>query len=135
MKLPKLKYYYYACNETEYAEFERTRRIETSPLEFDMATGGMSGRPYLTLCATAGLADDLVRQHYRHDGAVFVLRIPRELVDRRCLKPRDADVYHYSASLEIDHCGVYRYDLDKSSASTYTKPIAAADILQIPITQ
>lgn len=135
MKLPKLKYYYYACPETEYLEFERTRRIETSPLEFDIATGGMSGRPYVTLCESAGLADDLVRQHYRHSGAVFVLRIPRELIDRRCLKPTDAGVYHYSANLDVKHCGVYRYDLDKSSAETYTKPIAAADMMQISINQ
>lgn len=135
MKLPKLKYYYFAMPEDQYEEFERTRLVETSPVEIDTLTGALRGRPYLTLTSTAGLADDLVRKHYRHTGPVFVLRIPRDRIDRSCLQPTDPDVYHYSATLNLEHCGVYRYDLDKTSAETYNKPIAAADILQIPITQ
>jgi len=135
MKLPKLKYYYLAMPEDQYREFENTRLVETSPVAIDTLTGVVHGRPYLTLTSTAGLADDLVRQHYGHTGPVFVLRIARDCIDRRCLQPQDPDVYHYGATLHLPHCGVYRYDLDKASATPYNRVIAAAEIRQIPSTQ
>ena len=133
-KIPKLKYFYLAMPADEYAVFEKSRRVEVSPVSFDVLTGAMTGRPYLTLCATAGLADDLVRQHYRHSGTVYVLRIHNTDIDRSHLSAVTDQSWKYDRSLEIEHCGVYRYDLDKSAATTYTRPIASADIMQIPQT-
>ena len=134
MKIPKLKYFYLAMPEDQYAQFEQSRRVEVTPVTFDVLSGTMTGRPYLTLCATAGQADDLVRQHYRHHGAVYVLRISNRHIDRKNLEAISDQSWRYNQTLSIAHCGVYRYDLDKSQSSTYTKPIASVDVLRIPTT-
>jgi hypothetical protein len=64
---------------------------------------------------------------------VYVLRIHNTDIDRGCLQAISDQSWRYDQTLEIPHCGVYRYDLDKSQSSTYTKPIAAIAVMNIPI--
>lgn len=123
MKLPKLKYYYLALNPDQYREFEQSRRVEITPTVIDVVSGTVSGRPQVYLASTASLADDLVREHYRYHGVTWVLRIPRDAVDRGRLVPVTREVYSYDRTLELPHCGVYRFELDLSQ-EPHTRVVA-----------
>ena len=110
MKLPKLKYYYLGLTAAEYQEFEHSRCVRTSPVSIDPVSGTVSGRPRLTLWVSPVLADDHVRvQGYAH--SVYVLRIPRELIDRDHLRRVTPSEMQYVTDLQILHCGVERFDL------------------------
>ena len=87
MKLPKLKYYYYAMTSDAYIDFATRRVLDVDPaVKIDLLTGAVTGRTQLHLCATANIADSHFRlQHNNYAAPVYVLRIAREYVDRGSL--------------------------------------------------
>jgi hypothetical protein len=111
MKLPRLKHYYLALNESDYAEFAHSREIAVTPVTIDPVTGEIRGRPSLTLYSQGRLADQAVRDHYQHQGSVWVLRIPAHCVPRAQLQRLASEVYTVNCSLTVPHCGVERWDL------------------------
>lgn len=111
MKLPKLKYYYIALPPDGYELFEQSRRLEVQPVTVDVMTGRISGRPFYTVCARPDLADDAVRVTYRYGGPVYILRVPRDCIDRSALQVTEhPEIWQYAQDLDIPHCGVYRYE-------------------------
>lgn len=102
MKKPKLKYYYYALNQANYEEFERTRIVQP--------------RPLLYFYSTAGVADTRYRQLNHHTHSVFVLRIPREYVPRDLLVtgPDALGMWILAEPILLPHCAVERFELDTS---------------------
>lgn len=119
MKLPKLKYYYLALAPDGYADFERTRELPITGVNIDIVTGTVTGRDSWHLAATPAIADDLVREAFRYGGHTYVLRIPAESVDRSLLKPvpNQSQIWQYSKTLHVPHCGVYRYEINQESAA------------------
>ena len=117
MKIPKLKFFYYALNETDYGEFERTRTVRpNSKTTLNPATGQISAsQPFLYFYSTASIADTRYRQlnHHLH-YPVFVLRIPREYVLRTNLTsaPDPRGMWIYSEPILLPHCGVERFELE-----------------------
>lgn len=84
MKLPKLKYYYYAMSSDAYIDFATSRRLEVNPtLNIDVLTGTVTGRTILVLGDSTKEIDDHFRRAHNWPKPVYVLRIPRELVDRK----------------------------------------------------
>jgi len=116
MRLPKLKYYYYAMTPAAYTAFETSRELMVSPrLSIDIVTGQVSGTTILVLADTG----TEIEQHFRRahptwSGGVMVLRIPADLVVRNCIKRVHDHLYEYSQSITIKHCGVERFDLADS---------------------
>ena len=113
MRMPKLKKYFLALSPDQYQVFERTRTLKIEPVTLDIMTGVVRGRPYLYLAATPNIADNIVREHYRYSGAVYILRIPAEYVNRDRLIPAPGatQIWQYDRDLVIDHCGVDCYEL------------------------
>jgi hypothetical protein len=116
MRLPKLKYYYYAMTPAAYAAFETSRQLVVSPrLTIDIVTGQVSGTTILVLADTG----TEIEQHFRRahptwsDG-VMVLRIPSDLVVRKHIKRVNEHLYEYAKSITIKHCGVERFDIADS---------------------
>jgi len=120
MKIPKLKYYYYALNATDYQEFERTRTVQpNSRTTLNPATGVVTqSQPFLYLYATAATADTRYRQlnHHLH-YPVYVLRIPREYIRRDLLTsgPDTAGMWILDQTILLPHCGVERFELEPDS--------------------
>jgi len=115
MKTPKLKYYYHALSIEEYAQFETTRQIEvTGSILYDIASMTTTGRTYCVLTGAAVTCDQEYRERTKTWAPVMVLRIPSELVDRGLLRPVANQIlmYHYPASLHIEHCGVERIEIE-----------------------
>jgi hypothetical protein len=112
MKLPKLKYYYYAMTPAAYAVFETSRELVVSPqLTIDVITGQVSGTTILVLADTGTEIDTHFRRaHPTWSSGVMVLRIPADLVRRNCIKRVSEHLYEYSQSITIKHCGVERFD-------------------------
>jgi hypothetical protein len=112
MKLPKLKYYYYAMTPAAYAAFETSRELMVSPrLSIDIVTGQVSGTTILVMADTG----TEIEQHFRRahpawSDSVMVLRIPADLVSRNYVKRVHEHLYEYSRSIIIEHCGVERFD-------------------------
>jgi len=112
MKLPKLKYYYYAMTSDAYIDFATTRRLEVNPtLNIDLLTGAVTGRTILVLADSTKEIDDHFRRAHNWLKPVYVLRIPAGLIDRKYLKRASDHLYEYKASLTIEHCGVERFEL------------------------
>ena len=112
MRLPKLKYYYYAMSSDAYIDFVTTRQLEVSAtLTIDVLTGRVTGRTMLVLADSTKEIDDHFRRAHNWLKPVYVLRIPRDLIDRNCLKPAGDHLYEYKKSLRIEHCGVERFEL------------------------
>jgi hypothetical protein len=139
MKIPKLKNYYLAMNETDYQEFEKTRCIEpVRRTTLNPATGLMT-TPFMYFYSRPATADTRYRQlnHYQH-YPVYVLRIPREYVRRDCLTPVDdpAGMWIYSESILLPHCGVERFELDPDAVNPPPVVIASSRprMISIPIT-
>lgn len=116
MKIPKLKYYYLALPPDGYQEFEQTRTLPITGITIDVMTGNITGRDHWALTATPALADDIVRQTRQYSGAVYVLRIAAADIDRSLLVPAEnqTQVWRYPKTLNIPHCGVYKYELNSS---------------------
>ena len=116
MKTPKLKAYYTALSATEYHDFETSRRIEVSSrVNINPLTGAVSGRRYIHLAATPELADTDYRVRTQREDSVWVLRVPAEAVDRNQLTAQGEQVWVLGHSLHLPHCGVMRFDLDRSA--------------------
>jgi hypothetical protein len=141
MKIPKLKYYYYALNETDYAEFERTRTVQpNSKSTINSATGIITNTtPFLYFYASAPVADTRYRQlnHYQH-FPVYVLRIPREYVRRNQLTaaPDPAGMWIYNHPILLPHCAVERFELDPDAVNPPPRVLASSrpNMISIPIT-
>lgn len=134
MKIPKLKYYYFAMSPEEYSDFEtnRTILVDVSAV-IDTATGQIRNRQRLMLLATAAEADTQFRLATESLGSVYVLRIPRESVDRSRLDPVGTMAWYYDRSITVSHCGVDRFDLDSSAAPIYnTASITIDTPVQFP---
>ena len=112
MRLPKLKYYYYAMTSDAYIDFATTRRLEVNPtLTIDVLTGTVTGRTLLVLADSTREIDDHFRRAHNWLKPVYVLRIPADLIDRKHLIRASEHLYEYKASLTILHCGVERFEL------------------------
>ena len=115
MKNPKLKYYYYAMNETDYEEFEQTRTIQPRRTTTLNPATGLMTTPFMYFYSRPTTADTRYRQlnHYQH-YPVWVLRIPRESVQRELLTPAPdpAGMWIYQQPIVLPHCGVERFELD-----------------------
>lgn len=116
MKTPKLKAYYTALNAQEYHDFETSRRIEVSQrVNINPLTGAVTGRRYIYLAATPELADTDYRVRTQREDSVWVLRVPADQIDRTELTAQGEQVWVLSHSLHLPHCGVMRFDLDRSA--------------------
>lgn len=91
-----------------YGDFEATRQITISPAAtIDIATGQITGQTLVYLCESVTTADDNYRDLYKTSEPLYVLRIPRECVDRAALTTTQrSGVWEYRKSLNIPHCGV-----------------------------
>ena len=111
MKLPKLKYYYYAMSPEDYVKFELSRELTVSAqFRVDVITGTVSGRTVLILADSVAEIDEHFRRAHRWSSSVYVLRIPRDLVDRDRLLRASDHLYEYRACITIPHCGVERVE-------------------------
>ena len=129
MKIPKLKYYYLAMSETDYREFEQTRRIEpVRKTTLNPATGRLS-TALLYLYSRPATADTRYRQlnNYGH-WPVYVLRIPREYIRRESLEsaPDPAGMWIYSDAIVLPHCGVERFELDPEAVNPAPVVVASS---------
>ena len=115
MKLPKLKNFYLALLDRDYKEFVTTRCVTVGgAVTMNPVTGEITQpRQWHLLSASAALADTRLRQLTQHEGTVWVLRIPRELVPREHLKPvpNDANMWLCTQSFAVPHCGVEQFEL------------------------
>jgi hypothetical protein len=112
MRLPKLKYYYYAMSSDAYIDFAVKRRLEVSAtLSIDVLTGVVTGTTMLVLADSTQEIDDHFRRAHNWVKPVYVLRISAELIDRKHLKRANDHLYEYKKSLTIEHCGVERFEL------------------------
>jgi hypothetical protein len=115
MKLPKLKYYYYAMTSDAYIDFAVTRELKVdATLSIDVLTGTVTGTTILVLADSTKEIDDHFRRAHNWKKPVYVLRIPSSLVDRKHLKRITPHLYEYKDSLTIEHCGVERFELAES---------------------
>ena len=115
MKTPKLKYYYHALSLEEYEAFEHSRSIEVSGrVVYDINTQAMQGRTHIVLTGAAVSCDQEYRDRTKSWAPVMVLRIAAEAIRRDLLAPvaNQILVYHYPASLLIEHCGVERIEIE-----------------------
>jgi hypothetical protein len=139
MKIPKLKYYYYAMSESDYREFERTRTIEPRRMTTMNPATGVMTTPFLYFYSRPATADTRYRQinHYQH-YPVYVLRIPREYVRRESLTPAPdpAGMWIYDAAILLPFCGVERFELDPDAVNPPPVVIASSsrNMISIPIT-
>jgi hypothetical protein len=139
MKIPKLKNYYLAMNETDYREFEKTRCIEpVRRTTLNPATGQLT-TAFLYFYSRPATADTRYRQlnNYQH-LPVYVLRIPREYVRRESLTPAPdpAGMWIYSAAILLPHCGVERFELDPDAVNPPPVVVASSrpNMITIPVT-
>lgn len=116
MKLPKLKYYYYAMSSDAYIDFAVKRQLEVTPtLTIDVLTGTVTGRTLLVLADSTAEIDDHFRRAHNWTKPVYVLRIPGDLINKQKLKRVTDHLYEYKDSLTIPHCGVERFELKEDS--------------------
>lgn len=112
MKLPKLKYYYYAMTSDAYIDFAVTRKLNVdATLTINVLTGVVTGTTILVLSDSTTEIDDHFRRAHNWTRPVYVLRIPGNLIDRQYLKRASEHLYEYKNSLVIEHCGVERLEL------------------------
>lgn len=118
MKLPKLKYYYVALTVDQYREFETSRRLEVEPAEIDVVTGRIRGRVAWIMCSRPSLADSVHRALHSWRQPLYVLRIAAGDIDRSALRATESDqVFEYTQTLTLPHCGVERFEIADSSES------------------
>ena len=131
MKIPKLKFFYYALNESDYREFERTRIVKpNSKTTLNPATGRVSNTtPLLYFYSRPSTADTRYRQiNHFADYPVYVLRIPREYVRRESLEsaPDPAGMWIYHGTILLPHCGVERIELDPDQVNPAPVVVASS---------
>jgi len=121
MKTPKLKYYYHALSPEEYSEFEHSRTIEVSgSVVYDINTMAMRGRTHIVLTGAAVTGDQEYRDRTKTWAPVYVLRIAADDIRRDLLAPvvNQILIYHYPATLHVEHCGVELIELDTTTGIT-----------------
>jgi hypothetical protein len=137
MKIPKLKYYYYAMSEPDYREFEQTRRIQPRRMTTMNPQTGVMTTPFLYFYSRPATADTRYRQinHYQH-YPVYVLRIPREYVRRESLTPAPdpAGMWIYDADILLPFCGVERFELAEQAVEATIVASSRPNMISIPIT-
>jgi hypothetical protein len=112
MRLPKLKYYYYAMSSDAYIDFAVTRQLNVdAALTINVLSGQVTGTTILVLADSTKEIDEHFRRAHNWVRPVYVLRIPAELVVRKHLKRAGDHLYEYKACLIIEHCGVERFEL------------------------
>jgi hypothetical protein len=117
MRLPKLKYYYYAMSSDAYIDFAVKRKLTVdATLSIDVLTGKITGTTILVLADSTTAVDEHFRAAHAWTKPVYVLRIPADLIDRKYLKRATEHLYEYKNSLTIEHCGVERFELADSLA-------------------
>ena len=115
MKLPKLKYYYYAMSSDAYIDFVTSRQLNVdATLTINVMTGRVTGTTILVLADSTKEIDEHFRRAHNWVKPVYVLRIPSELVVRKHLKRVTDHLYEYKACITIEHCGVERFELAES---------------------
>jgi len=116
MKIPKLKFFYHALNESDYEEFCRTRTIQArTQATMNLATGIITNTTRLMyFYSSAGVADTRYRQvnHYQHHP-VWVLRVPRECMttSRLISAPDPRGMWISEDPITVPHCAVERFEL------------------------
>jgi len=138
MKIPKLKYYYYAMSESDYREFEQTRTIQPRRMTTMNPQTGVMTTPFLYFYSRPATADTRYRQinHYQH-YPVYVVRIPREYVRRESLvsAPDPAGMWIYDDTILLPFCGVERFELDENQPVEATIVASSKrNMISIPIT-
>lgn len=133
MKLPKLKYYYYAMTSDAYIDFATRRVLEVdATLKIDLLTGAVTGTTQLILSPGTMVADqDFRARHNNYTQPVYVLRIPAALIDRHRVVQIAPNQFAYTQTLRIDHCGVERIEYDPASAVNSAKVIDTAELKHI----
>jgi len=115
MRLPKLKYYYYAMNPESYKRFETTRQLLINePSEINISTGQVSRpTPFHYLYSQPTVADTRFRQLNNWRDSVYVLRIPAAIVPRKTLEATDdpRGMWLCRANLAIESCAVECFEL------------------------
>jgi len=115
MKLPKLKYYYYAMNPKNYQRFETTRQLLINePAEINIATGQVSKPvPFHYLYSQPTVADTRFRQLNNWWDSVYVLRIPASIIPRSQLEATEdpRGMWLCRANLAIESCAVECFEL------------------------
>jgi hypothetical protein len=108
----KLKRYRVPLLPEDYAEFEQSRQVVTSPLTIDIVSGTVTGRPHIWLGADTPAADEWIRaQNRNYRGPVYVLWVPRDAVPRGELVASGGG-WHLSRTLHVPrHCGVELVEL------------------------
>lgn len=115
MRLPKLKYYYYAMSSDAYIDFAVSRKLNVdATVSIDLLTGRVTGTTLLVLADSTTAADEHFRAALNWVKPVYVLRIPSDLVVRKHLKRVTPHLYEYKDSLTIEHCGVERFEFANS---------------------
>lgn len=100
-------------NPEEYADFEQNRTVLVDKSAvIDIATGRIRNRQSILLFGSAAVADTQYRRSREYLGSVYVLRIPRDSVDRSQLVSVGENAWSYGRSITVAHCGVDRFDLD-----------------------
>lgn len=118
MKMPRLKNYFLAIPPDLYQEFEHSRQLRVEPVQINVITGQLQGRPHWLLCAQPDLADNLAREQYQYRGAVYILRIPQGCIRRDQLQAvsHSDQIWQYPCTIQVPHCAVYRYELANTVA-------------------
>lgn len=126
MKQPKLKYYYIAMAAGNYQDFAQSRSITISPqATIDLETGRVTGQTLVYIAATANLADDNYRDLYKTAEDLYVLRIPRECIDRhQLISTAREGIWEYRRSILVPHCGVEKFAVDVSQNTSNMATIA-----------
>ena len=116
MKIPKLKYYYYALNQADYDQFEQSRQLLINqPATINVATGQVSKViPFHYLYSQPTVADTRYRQLNSWTATVYVLRIPAHIIPRAHLTATEdpRGMWLCRSNLSIAHCGVEAFELD-----------------------
>jgi len=115
MRIPKLKYFYLALTEPEYAAFAESRVITVdSATTIDMITGEIRGVTVRYLSDTAATCDEEYRVRNRYWRPLYVLRIPANSIDRTRLEVSVSQFrsWLYRQSIHCEHCGVERFEIE-----------------------
>jgi hypothetical protein len=113
-----MKYLYVPMTADQYQEFEHSRQITVSGTAFDPVTGRITGRNTVTMYQGAQLADQALRHSQPELTTVYVLHVPRNLIQRDRLRGLGSGAYQYDRTVCVPHCGVERFDLAPDTVNT-----------------
>ena len=114
MRIPKLKYFYLALTETEYAAFVESRVVPVdASTTIDIITGEIRGVTVRYLSDTATACDEEYRHRMRYSKPLYILRIPADAIDRTGLEIAVSQFrsWQYRQPIHCEHCGVERFEI------------------------